>query len=121
MVLVDTSVWVSHLRRGDAHLKALLIDAQAVCHPYIIGELACGNLKNRLEILSLLQSLPSATLAEHKEVMRFMEDHHLMGQGLGYLDVHLMASALLSGVPIWTREKRLHRVSTELGISLRPF
>ena len=120
MVLVDTSVWVSHLRQGDARLKALLIDGQVVCHPFIIGELACGNLMNRHEILSLLRSLPAAILAQHNEVMQFIEDHRLMGKGLGYVDVHLMASALLTGVPIWTLDKGLDEASTELGISLRP-
>jgi predicted nucleic acid-binding protein len=120
MVLVDTSVWISHLREGNARLKNLLLDGEVVCHPFVIGELACGNLKNRADILLLLQSLPVATQAAHEEVMRFLEDHRLMGKGLGYIDVHLMASALLTGAPIWTLDKSLHQVSTKLGISLKP-
>jgi hypothetical protein len=75
---------------------------------------------NRREILSLLQSLPVATQAEHEEVMRFLEDRRLMGKGLGYIDLHLMASALLTGVSIWTLDKRLDETATELGISLKP-
>jgi predicted nucleic acid-binding protein len=119
MVLVDSSVWIFHLREGDERLKALLIAGQVVCHPFIIGELACGSLESRREILSLLQSLPEAIQAGHGEVMKFTEDHGLLGKGLGYVDVHLMASALLTGVPLWTRDKRLHKASTELGIGLK--
>jgi predicted nucleic acid-binding protein len=116
MVLVDTSVWVLHLRGGKSGLEWLLDGARVACHPFIIGEIACGNLKNRAEILSLLQTLPVTKLAEHEEVMRFIEDHGLMGRGLGYIDVHLLASALLSGVPIWTLDKQLDAISAELGV-----
>ncbi len=119
MVLVDTSVWVLHLRGGKSGLEWLLDEARVACHPFIIGEIACGNLKNRAEILSLLQTLPVTKLAEHaehEEVMRFIEDHGLMGRGLGYIDVHLLASALLSGMPIWTLDKQLDGVSAELGV-----
>ncbi len=116
MVLADTSVWVSHLRDGNPSLEVLLNDGEAVCHPFIIGELACGNLKNRSEILSLLQSLPMATQAEHEEVLQFIENKLLMGKGVGYVDVHLLASALLTGVPIWTLDKKLYEVSSKLGI-----
>lgn len=116
MVLVDTSVWVVHLREGNIDLERLLNEGDVVCHPFIAGELACGNLKNRTEILSLLQALPTATQAEHEEVMQFIENHQLMGKGLGYIDMHLLASALLTEVPIWTLDKRLDEISTELGI-----
>jgi len=116
MVLVDTSVWVLHLRGGKNGLGRLLDKAEVACHPFIVGEIACGNLKNRTEILSLLQTLPMAKLAEHEEVMRFIEDHGLMGRGLGYIDVHLLASALLSGMPIWTLDKQLDAISAELGV-----
>jgi hypothetical protein len=116
MVLVDTSVWVLHLQGGKGGLEWLLDEARVACHPFIIGEIACGNLKNRTEILSLLQTLPVTKLAEHEEVMRFIEDHGLMGRGLGYIDVHLLASALLSGMPIWTLDKQLDGVSAELGV-----
>ncbi len=117
MVLVDTSIWVSHLRKGNAKLGKLLNHGMVVCHPFIIGELACGNIKNRGEILSLLQALPMAIQAEHEEVMKLIEDQALMGKGLGYGDVHLLASALLSGVPIWTYDKKLLGVSKILGLN----
>ena len=117
MVLVDTSVWVAYLRRGHIGLEALLNEGHVVCHPFIIGELACGNLKNRSTILSLLQTLPMATPAEHEEVMRFIENHRLMGKGLGYIDMHLLASAILDRVPLWTLDKKLKQVSSKLGLA----
>ncbi len=110
MVLVDTSVWVAHLREGGTGLESLLNDGLAACHPFIVGELACGNLKNRTEILSLLQTLPMAVQAEHEDVMRLIEKHHLMGKGLGYIDVHLLASAMLTNIPIWTLDKKLNEI-----------
>src|SRR3990170_7437071 len=116
MVLVDTSVWVAYLRDGTTGLEALLNDGHVVCHQFIIGELACGNLKNRAEILSLLQALPMALHTEHDEVMRFIENYHLMGKGLGYIDIHLLASAILTEVPFWTLDKRLCEVSSGLGL-----
>jgi hypothetical protein len=88
-----------------------------VCHPYIIGELACGNLRNRSEIISLLQRLPGAIRAEHEEVMQFIEHHGLMGKGLGYIDMHLLASARLTGVALWTLDERLHKVAIQLRVA----
>lgn len=117
MVLVDTSIWVSHLRKGNAHLKTLLEKAEVVCHPFIIGELACGNIKNRTEILSSLQALPMASIAKHEEVLRLIESHNLMGSGLGLIDVHLLAAALLTRAPLWTADKRLRAASAELSIA----
>ena len=117
MVLVDTSVWVSHLRNGDAGLEKLLNDGEVVCHPLIVGELACGNLKNRHEILTYLQSLPIAISAEDGEVLKFIENHQLMGKGLGYIDVHLMAAAVLTDVPLWTFDKTLDKITKRIGIS----
>ena len=116
MVLVDTSVWVAHLRAGNIGLETLLNDGHVVCHPFIVGELACGNLVNRSEILSLLETLPMATYAEHEEVMQFIENYSLMGKGLGYIDVHLLASSMLTKVPLWTLDKKLKDVSSKLGI-----
>jgi predicted nucleic acid-binding protein len=116
MVLVDTSVWVVHLRNGNIGLETLLNEGHVVCHPFIVGELACGNLKNRAEILSLLQALPVATHVEYEEVMKFIEDHALMGKGLGYIDIHLIASAVLTEIPLWTVDKKLSEVSSKLGI-----
>ncbi len=116
MVLVDTSVWVEHLRSGNIGLENLLNDGRVVCHLFIIGEVACGNLSNRSEILSLLQALPLANHAEHEEVMLFIENYSLMGKGLGYIDMHLIASAILTKVPIWTLDKKLKEVSSKLGL-----
>src|SRR4030066_261814 len=115
MVLVDTSVWVSHLRNGDVGLEKLLNDGEVVCHPFIVGELACGNLKNRHEILIYLQSLPMAILAEDGEVLKFIENNQLMGKGLGYIDVHLIASAVLTSVLLWTLDKTLNKITEKIG------
>jgi len=120
MVLVDTSVWVHHLREGDRDLARLLSDGEVMCHPFVVGELACGNLKNRNEILSLLRLLPVATQAAHEEILQFIERHHLMGKGLGYIDIHLSASALLTAVPMWTQDEKLDDVNRGLGISYKP-
>jgi len=116
MILVDTSVWISHFREGNNKLVELLEDGRVMCHPYIIGELACGNLRNRKTILSLLEALPVAIEAEHREVMGFIELHNLMGKVIGYIDVHLLASAMLTGVKLWTLDRRLEKVAIELGV-----
>jgi predicted nucleic acid-binding protein len=120
MVLVDTSVWVAHLREMHADLANLLANGKVACHPFIVGELACGNLKNRSEILSLLEALPRVTAAEHDEVLAFIDNHSLMGKGLGYVDVHLLASVALSRLPIWTLDKKLEQMADILGINYRP-
>jgi predicted nucleic acid-binding protein len=117
VVLVDTSVWVAHLRQGAIGLEALLHNGLVVCHPFIVGELACGNLQNRSEILSLLQRLPGAIRAGHEEVLQFIEHDGLMGKGLGYIDIHLLASARLTGVPLWTLDKKLNEVAKKLGLA----
>lgn len=117
MVLVDTSVWIEHLRFGHAGLEPLLTAGKVICHPFVIGELACGTLKNRKTILSLLKALPSAVEADHAEVMDFLEKNLLMGRGLGLIDVHLIASAFLSGIPLWTLDKKLGQASSKLGIA----
>lgn len=114
MILVDTSVWVEHFRSGAIGLETLLLDGRVVCHPFIIGELACGNLANRTTILALLQDLPMATRADDDGVLQFIEAHGLMGKGLGYIDIHLLMSALLTRIPLWTRDRRLHEVSRSL-------
>jgi predicted nucleic acid-binding protein len=116
MVLADTSVWIDHFRCGNSDIESLLEDGLVMCHPFIIGELACGNLKNRSEIISLIQTLPCVMRAEHKEIMLFIENHRLMGKGLGYVDMNLLASAVLTGVPLWTFDKKLNVESTRLGI-----
>ena len=117
MVLVDTSVWVSHLRYENEDLQQLLLNGEVVCHPFIVGELACGNLKNRHEILTYLQSLPMTILAEDEEVLKFIEANQLMGKGLGYIDVHLIASAVLTNVLLWTLDKTLDKFTDKIGIN----
>ncbi len=119
MILVDTSVWVSHLRSGVVSLGKLLEEGQVISHRFVIGELACGNLTNRLEILSLLKALPEAATATHDEVLRFMEDHRLMGLGLGFADVHLLAAARLTGVPLWTEDRRLKAAAVRLQVDFK--
>ena len=119
MVLVDTSIWVAHLRQGNTQLEALLNEGTVVCHPFIIGELACGAMKNRVQILSLLQSLPVAETAEHGEVLQFIEHNRLVGKGLGYIDVHLLSSAVLTGVPLWTLDRKLQQSSAKLRIDCK--
>ncbi len=113
-------MWVRHLREADPDLRELLNDGQVMCHQYIIGELACGNMKNRREVLSLMQLLPQATPAQHEEILQFIELNHLTGKGLGYIDVHLSASALLTGVPMWSYDRRLNQASEKLGIRYDP-
>lgn len=115
MILVDTSIWVDHFRAYDAGLVSALEAGEVVCHPFIVGELACGGLQNRTEIVRLLQALPSATLASHSEVLRFIEDRGLAGRGAGYVDVHLLASVALSpDVRLWSRDRRLAGIVRDL-------
>jgi predicted nucleic acid-binding protein len=119
MVIVDTSIWVSHLRNGNAELVNLLNDNQVMCHPFIVGEIACGNIRNRAEILALLRSLPMSIQAKNEEVLEFIESNKLMGHGLGYVDMHLSASAALSGVPIWTLDAILDKTNRKMGTGYR--
>ena len=117
MMLVDTSVWIDHLRHGDAALTAALEAGQVWMHSFVLGELACGNLRSRVEVLGLLQALPPMPVSTDKEVLFFIDQHELMGRGIGYIDVHLLASARLGGTQLWTRDKRLHTVAAELGLA----
>jgi hypothetical protein len=117
MILVDTSVWVEHLRFGDRRLAGLLDSAQVLTHPFVVGELACGNLRNRSDVLSLLQRLPQTPAADDAEVLFFIERHRLMGRGIGYIDVHLLAAtALADPARLWTRDKRLVGIATDLKL-----
>lgn len=119
MILVDTSVWIDHLRVRDDALATMLEGAQVWAHPFVIGELACGNLHNRSEVLALLEYLPQLAVATDPEVLFYIQQHQLMGRGIGYLDAHLLASvALSSPARLWTRDKRLAAVATELEMSL---
>lgn len=116
MILVDTSVWIDHLRGGDARLAHLLESGVVLMHPFVVGEIACGSLSERASILELLGDLPATAVAENAEVLAFIERHALHGQGIGYIDVHLLASTVLTdGASLWTRDKRLHRLAGDLG------
>lgn len=117
MILADTNVWIKHLRESDAELISQLIIGFVACHPFIIGELACGNLGNREEILMLLQALPSSPVVEATEILEFIENNSLMGRGLGYLDMHLLASAIIGNVVLWTYDRRLNDAAIELGVA----
>jgi predicted nucleic acid-binding protein len=116
MILVDTSVWIDHFRFGNAQLEELLTSSEVMIHPFIIGELACGSMKNRKEILGLLNELPRADIAEHQEVLKLIEDRRLYGKGIGLIDAHLIASALISKVKLLTMDKTLEKVVAVLDI-----
>ena len=117
MILADTNVWIKHFRKSDAELISQLNIGFVACHPYIIGELACGNLGNRAEILMLLQSLPSSPVVEVTEILEFIENNSLMGRGLGYVDIHLLASVIIGNLVLCTYDRRLNDVAIELGVS----
>ncbi|MCA0432273.1 MAG: type II toxin-antitoxin system VapC family toxin [Proteobacteria bacterium] len=117
MILVDTSVWIDHLRKGDARLIKLLHDAQVLTHPFVVGEIALGQLRQRREILEGLQNLPMSSLASDPEVLSYIETRRLGGTGIGYVDAHLLASASLTpGTRIWTRDKRLKAAAHSLNL-----
>jgi hypothetical protein len=118
MILVDTSVWVDHLRDGAPALAAVLEQGSVLMHPFVLGELACGNLKNRGEVLRLLGELPAAPMATDPEALNYIERRALMGRGIGYVDVHLLASVALAGAArLWTRDKRLAAVAADLKLA----
>jgi predicted nucleic acid-binding protein len=116
LVLVDTSVWVNFLRSGNSALEKLLDEGLVHIHDFITGELACGNLHNRQEILSTLALLPHLSQASHKEVLHLIEIEKLMGKGLSYVDLHLIASAQIATIPIWTMDAKFDRVNKSLGL-----
>jgi predicted nucleic acid-binding protein len=116
-VLVDTSVWITHLSKGCPELRRLLTASEVLTHPLVIGELACGNLRNRTEVLTLLRRLPAARPATDDEVLAFLGARELAGRGLGLIDVHLLASATLSHVPLWTTDKRLRDAAEGIGLA----
>ncbi|MDA2918848.1 PIN domain-containing protein [Desulfobacterota bacterium AH_259_B03_O07] len=119
MILVDTSIWIDHFRKGNAHLKELLIGGHVACHPFVIGELACGNLKKRREIVLLLHALPSVNTVSNDEILYFIEEKRLMGLGIGIVDVHLLASAKMTNTPLWTTDGRLKELAKRLDILYR--
>ena len=120
MTLVDTSIWIDHFRKGNAHLKELLVNAHVACHPFIIGELACRNLRQRSEIILLLHALPSVNTVTNDEILYFIEEKRLTGLGIGIVDVHLLASAIMTNTPLWTSDARLKEVAKRLKIFYPP-
>lgn len=118
MIVVDTSVWIDHLRTSDAALSRLLEAGQVLVHPFVIGELALGNLKNRSAVIGLLQELPRTPVATDEEVLQFIDRQGLFGLGIGYIDAHLLAATkLTAGSVLWTRDKRLQAVASRLGLA----
>lgn len=118
MILVDTSVWIDHLRSSDEQLAHLLGRCQVMIHPFVIGELALGNLRHRNEVLDALQNLPQVPFATENEMLGFIEQNSLHGLGIGYIDAHLLAATRLApGTTLWTRDKRLLSVSARLGVA----
>lgn len=120
MILADTAIWIDHFRSGDPVLEALLDDVQILVHPHVIGELALGGLRARQIVLDTLQRLPQATEATNPEVLRFVEFNALAGTGIGWIDAHLLASARLSSAGLWTRDARLHKAASGLGLAYAP-
>lgn len=116
ITLVDTSIWIEHLRNGNPRLAKLLEAGLVYCHQFVIGELACGTLRDREEILGLLKALPATPIIEHDEVLSFIADRNLAGRGLGWVDMHLLASALLGRCALWTKDRALGAVASELRL-----
>jgi predicted nucleic acid-binding protein len=118
MILVDTSVWVDHLQRGNNSLAEHLLAGLICTHPYVVGELALGNLKQRATVMEAVQNLPALVTATDVEVLAFIDTHVLHGTGVGYVDVHLLAAVLLTpGSTLWTLDKRLHEAATRIGVA----
>jgi predicted nucleic acid-binding protein len=118
VILVDTSIWVDHLRTGNQQLTALLEAGRVLAHPFVIGELALGRLNPRNTILAALADLPQARVATDREVLEFIELHALAGLGIGYVDVHLLAAARLSeDASLWTNDRRLHAIAGRLALA----
>lgn len=120
MILIDTSVWVDHLRASNKALVALLDTGMVLAHPFVIGELALGNLRQRGIVLEAMADLPHASVATDPEVRHFIERHALFGRGIGYIDAHLLAAVqLTAGTELWTNDKRLHGIAVQLGLAIR--
>jgi len=117
VILVDTSVWVDYLHDGDPALVFLLENGQVCTHDYVVGELACGNLRNRAEVLGLLQSLPRVVTATEEETLFLIENRKLMGRGIGYIDAHLLVATILRGARLWTKDKPLKAIAEESNVA----
>ncbi|MDA3874034.1 MAG: PIN domain-containing protein [Kiritimatiellae bacterium] len=120
MILVDTSIWIDHFRKISPPLVAQLDAEEVAIHPFVLGELACGNLKNRREIIALLHALPHVTKVRDDEILLFVEQKALMGRGIGLIDIHLLATCLLDRCTLWTRNRRLRALAGEIGIAFTP-
>ncbi len=116
MILVDTSVWVNHFRQANAQLGKALLDGYVLMHPFVVGEIACGNLRSRPKVLSDLRRLPSAVAADHEEVLGFLDQYHLFGAGITWIDAHLLASARLSNCRLWTLDAHLLTAAARLHL-----
>jgi predicted nucleic acid-binding protein len=119
MTLADSSIWIDHFKHGNVSLVKCLENDEALCHPFIIGELACGYLPSRASTLRMLQTLPEAPLMQHEELLLLIERHRLMASGIGWLDAHLLGSALLAGAALWTHDRVLSKAATRLGVGSR--
>jgi predicted nucleic acid-binding protein len=117
MILVDTSIWIDHGRRRHAPLATWLTEGLVLGHPFVQGELACGQIPRRAEVLALFGQLPLAAVVSHREMLQFVDRHRLMGRGLGWIDLHLLASALVSHATLATRDGRLARAARDLGVA----
>jgi predicted nucleic acid-binding protein len=117
VILVDTSIWLAHFRTNNQRLFDLLEAALVSSHPCIIGEIACGNLARRESVLSSLKALPQTTVATDNEVLHFIEKHQISGKGVGYVDLHLLVSAAISGEKVWTADRRMTEVASLLGLN----
>jgi predicted nucleic acid-binding protein len=120
LILVDTSVWIDHLRSGDSFLAKLLDAGRVLTHPFVIGEVALGHLRQRDIILATLSDLPRAEIAQESEVLRFIHQQSLFGRGIGYIDAHLLTAVRLTPeTELWTKDNRLRQVAHELGSALK--
>ena len=121
MILVDTSVWIDHLRADNALLAGLLNSGRVLTHPFVIGELALGHMRQRDVVLASLLDLPRAVVATDAEVLRFIDRQALFGRGIGYVDIHLLAAVrLTAGAELWTKDARLRHVAEELAVAINP-
>jgi predicted nucleic acid-binding protein len=117
MVLVDTSVWINFLYKGDENLSKLLIEGRVLTHEFIIGELSCGNIKNRNNFLELINELPKVKTCLFEEVTYFIENNNLYGKGIGFIDAHILASAIISNVKLWTADNKLDKIAVDLHVN----
>ena len=118
MILVDTSIWIDHLRKSDDKLKHLLAQNRILSHPFVVGELAMGNLRKRELVLGAMRDLPQSAVAEHEEVLHFVSTRKLSGLGIGYVDAHLLAAVQLTpGASLWTRDKQLAGVAAQYSLA----